>query len=231
MKKFIILIIAMMTLPLRYASAQCQNSPEFTKSLEFYKHFEAHDSFYLDYSNQSLKSKLYLIHSALSALRFIQNQEDYATFLSEVQLGGNLPIEVTNHYYAEMDSASFIFKDKDYNLIKLLNNLYQIYLEELSENKFTVEALSFVTDQIKYVKVVTNKEFEVYPQITLRKPVDEYTNYQIYILTYFCAIQEVADLAPLMKDRSAVASAIKKLNASNCPMYAELGKELQLELE
>ena len=220
----------LMVLSLHYASAQCKNSPEFVKSLEYYKNFEAHDSFYLNYEVPSLTSKMWVVHSALTTLRSVKNHEDYATLLSEIHLKTNLPEEVTISYYADMDSTAFVFKDKDYKLIKTLNNLYHEYLEELSKNKFTMEALNFITDQVKQVSIVANEQFEVYPKIALRKPIDQYTNYEIYILTFFYAIKEAGDISSLVDDEKSFKAAIEQLKQSNCPLYSELGKEFQLEL-
>lgn len=231
MKKSIILIIVMAVLPLKYTSAQCGNSPEFLKNLADYHKLYAHGDTSYASSAESLKVDIEGIKRAIKTLESVKTEEDYATLLPIWPFSGIEDETKIDWRFTSGDSSYWTFKHGDYTLHKEINRLYNVYLEKLSKNLFTVKALAFINDESKTISMGTTKKFEIVPKITLRKKINEYSNYEIYILVNFSYLKEMGDLSSILDDKVALRLAAEKLKKSGCPLYSELGKEIQEEVE
>lgn len=231
MKK-LILIIVIIALPLRYASAQCQNSPEFLKNLEICNKFYNGDSTYATWGD--LEIDLAYVKSCIKTLESVKNEADYVTVLDQVGNFYMLHEDIKKDFYfnqMDMDSSLWTFKHHNYKLSKELNSAYNLYYKNLSENKFTKSALDFINKEIKTISFITSEKFDIVPKVSLQKKFNEYTNYEIYILIHFYTMEEIGDLSSLLEDKEALKLAADKLIKSDCPLYSKIGKELQGELE
>ncbi len=229
MKK-LILIIVMAVLPLEYISAQCGNSPEFVKNLTNYNKLYAHGDTSFTSSAESLKVDIEKIKRAIKALESVKTEEDYAIILvlwpfSEIDDETKI-----DWHFEYGDSSYWTFKHGDYTLHKEINRLYNLYLEKLAKNEFTIKALAFINDESKNISMGATKKFEIVPKFTLRKKINEYSNYEIYILVHFCYEKEMGDLSSILDDKEALRLAADKLVKSDCLLYKELGKEMREEV-